>query len=57
MDNENLKQLAESLLTYEHGISIASWEVLSKILVDADIYQLFANRVHAVDDVVFIPEL
>jgi hypothetical protein len=56
MDNENLKQLAESLLTYEHGISIASWEVLSKILVDADIYQLFANRVHAVDDVVFIPE-
>ena len=26
MDNENLKQLAESLLTYEHGISFEKWK-------------------------------
>ena len=56
MDNENLKQLAESLLTYDHGISTASWEILSKMLVDAKVYHLFANRVRAINDVFFIPE-
>lgn len=55
MNTEQVRAMAESLLTSETGITEQSWELVRELLIEHGIYEEFQSIVDATDGWFYIP--